>query len=188
MASVEKLLAGGYPPKRGPREPWHDGLDLPAAIEREAPGFPLAAIEHITGRLSDSIAGVIQLHAGKLLDEALLADLWSTVRDLTRISCQRGGIPIQLEPVFHPGTKDSLIRVAFRPLRKNQPKLEVTTITAHVGPREIGPAERIADRRYDAARERAKAMTVTEIDDALNLARVPEAIRDEIIDRLTRAK
>ena len=44
--------------------------------------------------------------------------------------------------------------------------------------------EQLAERRYHFARERAKAMTVSQIDDKLNLLKCPEALRDEIIERL----
>jgi hypothetical protein len=44
--------------------------------------------------------------------------------------------------------------------------------------------EKLAERRYSAARKRVSKMTVSEIDDQLNLLKCPEALRDEIIERL----
>lgn len=42
--------------------------------------------------------------------------------------------------------------------------------------------------RYEFQREKARKMTVSEIEGILDKYRVPEAVRDEIIERLTKEK
>lgn len=46
----------------------------------------------------------------------------------------------------------------------------------------------LKDIRYEYQREKARKLTVSEIDAILNKYRVPEAVRDEIIERLTKGK
>ena len=46
----------------------------------------------------------------------------------------------------------------------------------------------LKDIRYEYQRDKARKMTVSEIDDVLNKYRVPEAVRDEIIERLMKRK
>lgn len=46
----------------------------------------------------------------------------------------------------------------------------------------------LKDIRYEFQREKARKMTVSEIDDILNKYRVPEAVRDEIVERLMKAR
>lgn len=44
--------------------------------------------------------------------------------------------------------------------------------------------EMLAERRYVAARERTKRLTLDQIDTKLNVLGVPHALRDEIVERL----